>query len=134
MRWLPLLVLAGCQGLSGSWTGTLRCLEADATLDGQAAITLVSDRGGEFEGELRAEGEHVSGAGRQDMVLAWGLELEKTSPSGRQELSGRVDDCLLYVAGHIEDEDCREHSAEWLWDGADSIEMQGDDCSLSLAR
>lgn len=134
MRWTAFLILGGCQGLSGTWSGSLICLEADETLDGDATVTLVADRGGEFQGELRATGEHVSPAGRQEMLLAWELELEKTSPSGRQELSARVDDCLLYVAGHIEDEDCREHDAEWLWDGAGRIDMQGEDCSLTLER
>ncbi|MCK6503759.1 hypothetical protein L6R53_10225 [Myxococcota bacterium] len=134
MRWLPSLVLGGCQGLAGSWTGPLVCLEADETIDGQAAVTLVADRGGELAGELRAEGEHVSAAGRQELVLAWELELERTSPSGRQELTARIDDCVRYVGGQLEDQACPAGEATWLWDGADSIEMQGEDCTLSLVR
>lgn len=134
MRWLPLLVLGGCQGLAGTWTGPLVCLEADETLDGVASVTLAADRGGEFAGELRAEGEHVSAAGRQELVLAWELELERTSPSGRQELAARVDDCVRYVGGHIESEDCPQADAQWLWDGGDGIEVQGGDCTLSLVR
>lgn len=134
MLWSGLLLLVGCLGLSGTWQGELLCLGSEDTLDGEAALTLHGDRGGEFDGELRAEGERASATGRQEMVLAWELELEKTAPAGRQDLLALVDDCLLYVDGALADERCPAVEAGWTWDGGDTLWLEGEDCSLSLVR
>lgn len=130
----PAVLVVGCRGLAGTWEGELLCLGRQQTVDGDATVRLVSDRGGEFEGELRSEGTLTTATGRQEMVLAWQLELEKTAPSGRQELDYLVDDCLLYVDGHLEDAACPDAPMQWLWDGGDLVDMQSDDCSLTLTR
>lgn len=134
MLWSVLLVLTGCRGLAGTWRGELLCLGRQETIDGDAIVDLRSDRGGEYDGELRAEGDYATATGRAELVLAWELELEKTSPSGRQQLDSIIDACLLYVDGSLIDDRCPEPPLSWTWDGGDLIEMQSEGCSLSLSR
>lgn len=135
----PALLLAtsllGCRGLAGQWTGDLLCLGRSEIYDGAATLALVSDRGGEFDGELRVEGEYQSASLSGELLLSWELELEKTRPAGDQELAGLLHQCALYVEGYLYIEDCPvDEAMDWTWDGRDQLAMQGTTCELSVER
>lgn len=135
----PTLLLAGsllgCQGLAGTWTGDLLCLGRSEIYDGTATLALVSDRGGEFDGELRVEGGYQTATLRGEMVLSWELELEKTRLSGAQDLDQVFQDCAIYVDGYLQIDTCPEDEAmQWAWDGHDQLTMQGTTCELVVER
>lgn len=129
-----LLLLFACQGLDGRWEGTLICPGRQTALQGEAVLLLERDGGGELTGELRAEGEAASTFGREPMLAAWELELEKTEPSGRQTVQARMDECSLYLSGQLAEQGCDDAQGEWTWDGAGALWMDGDRCGLELER
>ncbi len=129
-----LLSLTACRGLSGTWTGSLLCLDRAASITGDATVVLSPDRGGEWLGELQATGDYQTATVRGDMVLSWAVDLEKTRAAGRQDLDSIVDDCVVYLDGYLFQEDCFDDQLTWTWDGQDSLSMQGPTCELTATR
>jgi hypothetical protein len=129
-----LALMIGCQGLAGRWQGTLLCPGRQTSLEGQAELLLWREGGGELSGELRAEGEAASTAGREPMLAAWELELERGAPSGRQELEADLRACSLYLSGELAEEGCEDAQGSWTWDGAGALGMEGERCGLALER
>jgi len=132
---LVLLVLVGCRGLDGTWTGDLLCLDDHRdTLDGTAMLILDARGGSRFAGQLRAEGTDSSTDGMQDMLLSWQLDLVAAAPTGQQGLDSTVSDCRLYLDGYLADETCIEPNQRWTWDGADGLSMSSYQCKADLSR
>lgn len=129
------VLLTGCQGLAGTWTGTLLCLGDAEILEGDATLALVDDRGGEVDGELRVEGEYSSPSQRGALVLSWELELERSRMSGQQDLDHLLDECSLWVDGALVGETCPDSDElRWTWDGKDLLSMGGAGCDALFQR
>ncbi|MCB9776994.1 MAG: hypothetical protein H6742_00345 [Alphaproteobacteria bacterium] len=132
---LPLaLLLGGCTGLAGNWRGDLNCISGSERMEGAALLVLEDDGGGEFQGELRVEGEVAGTAGEGELVLSWQVELEKERPTGRQTVIETITDCLVYADGRLLRETCPDLDQTWTWDGEDELTMSSDSCSLPLSR
>ncbi|RME21490.1 MAG: hypothetical protein D6798_18005 [Deltaproteobacteria bacterium] len=129
-----LLSLVGCRGLTGTWEGTLLCLDRAATITGDATLVLAPDGGGEWVGEMQAVGDYQTATVGGDMVVGWSVQVERTRPAGRQALDGIVDDCVVYLDGLLYTEDCFDDQLTWTWDGADTLTMQGPICELTATR
>ncbi len=128
------LGLAGCGSVAGDWQGDLLCLDRAVTQQGDATLFLVDDRGGEFDGELRVEGEYQSSTLRGAMVMSWDIELEKTRLAGDQELDHLLGPCALYIDGQLAQETCPAEAQDWRWDGSGELSMQSATCQLLLTR
>lgn len=125
-----LIAMAGCaEGeptLEGEWLGLLRCGEADTTIDI----------------ELHASGERFLGSGSGQFGsgndLEWAqieVTVDTTVQPATLAQQAITTDCDAPVVSSVHD--CwpydLQHLGNWVWDGADVIQVSGD-CSGTIDR
>lgn len=135
-----ILFLLGC-GLTGDWSGSIDC-GGGSDIDIEA--TVEPDGSNEWAGEMEwASSDNVDG---RDVVARFTFDvvLEMDGSFGEQEveMSGELTDCFMSTDGEdVSDQiNCNEGweidngDDEWTWDGANTIDVEGDDCNGEVER
>lgn len=135
-----ILLLLGC-GLTGDWSGTIEC---DDGSEADVEATLEPDGANEWSGEMEmsttvtVEGYEIFGRYTYDIVL----EMDGAMGEQEVEMSGELSDCYVEMDGEdVTDQvECDEGTEidndgeDWTWDGANTIEVDGDDCDGEVER
>ncbi len=151
-----LLVLPGCvfgPGLAGDWSGTIECEDEDSDLEFDIELELEAEGGGVYAGEMSflVEQEVISEGDLYVLIMEVDLDVEvETSGGGEQGLdmdtSYADSNCSISLAGQdLGSDECTEMgldegdlensgASDLVWDGADTIEVDDDDCEGEIER
>ena len=138
---MPLIFTFGCTAsLAGDWTGTLECSDDDlGDYEFDVELELEPDEDGVFVGEMRLRGKLDFEDSTIEADTTYDVEIEREEPRGEQDLEveGECAETTTSVDGQTIESDCGDVDdleTEGKWDGADSIEVDDEDCSGELTR